>query len=180
MAVLFGGVRALSDPNKGFHLLRPALQSLGIRRRDLMAVAFSAFDQAEISDLGLPTVSLGQIDDDESLSRVYSAADVFVVPSLQETFCQTATEAMSCGTPVVAFAATGLLDIVDHQKTGYLVKPYDISDLAQGIAWVLEDQERHAELCRRARRKVASKFLLTQMAQRYVNLYEKVLNRQKT
>jgi glycosyltransferase involved in cell wall biosynthesis len=178
--ILFGGIRALSDPNKGFHLLRPALQSLGIRRRDLMAVAFSAFDQAEISDLGLPTVSLGQIDDDESLSRVYSAADVFVVPSLQETFCQTATEAMSCGTPVVAFAATGLLDIVDHQKTGYLVKPYDISDLAQGIAWVLEDQERHAELCRRARRKVASNFLLTQMAQRYVNLYEKVLNRQKT
>ena len=51
----------------------------------------------------------------------------------QEAFGQTAFERLACGTPVVCFDATGLLDIVEHQINGYLAKPFDTSDLAAGI-----------------------------------------------
>ncbi|WP_333442988.1 glycosyltransferase [Microcoleus sp. herbarium2] len=66
----------------------------------------------------------------------------------------TASEALACGTPVVAFDMTGLKDIVDRQQNGYLTKPYETEDLARGIAWVLEDPDRHQKLCRSARLKV--------------------------
>ena len=173
--ILFGAIRAASDPNKGFHLLLPALQSLGKQASELMALVFSSFDKEAMHDAGMPVVDLGRIQDDEKLSLIYSAADVFVVPSIQEAFCQTATEAMACGTPVVAFAATGLLDIVEHQKSGYLAKPYDSEDLAHGIAWVLADEERHQSLSLQARRKVEADFSVDKVAQRYARLYDRVL-----
>jgi len=64
----------------------------------------------------------------------YSAADVLVVPSIQESLGQSASEAMACGTPVVAFSDTGLSDIVDHKVNGYLAKTYFEEDLARGIS----------------------------------------------
>lgn len=173
--ILFGAVRGTSDPNKGFHLLTPALQAVGNNSSDTLALVFSAFDSAGMPDLGMPVVSLGQVQDDTMLAAIYSAADVFVAPSIQEAFCQTAAEALACGTPVVAFGATGLLDVVEHQSCGYLARPYDVEDLGRGIAWVLEDKARHAELSRRARVKVEADFALPKVAQRYTELYQEVL-----
>ena len=61
-----------------------------------------------------------------------------MVPSRQEAFGQTASEAQACGTPVVAFNIGGLPDIVEHQRTGYLAEPFETEDLATGIRWVLD------------------------------------------
>jgi glycosyltransferase involved in cell wall biosynthesis len=173
--ILFGAVRVTSDPNKGFHLLQPALKALGKKSSDMLAVFFGASDIAELPDLGMPVVSLGKILDEQRLAAIYSAADVFVVPSIQEAFCQTATEAMACGVPVVAFGATGLLDIVKHRECGYLAQPYDVDDLSRGILWVLEDEERRMQLSRRARQRAESEFNLDRMAERYLALYREVL-----
>jgi glycosyltransferase involved in cell wall biosynthesis len=173
--ILFGAVRGASDPNKGFHLLMSSLQALGKDSSDKIALVFSSFDNTEIPDLGMPVVFLGQIHDDEILAAIYSAADVFVVPSIQEAFCQTASEALACGTPVVAFAATGLLDVVEHKGCGYLAKPYDCDDLARGIRWVLDDVGRHARLSTRARQKVVAEFNIANVAERYVTMYRELL-----
>lgn len=173
--ILFGAIRAASDPNKGFHLLLPALQSLGKKDSNLMVLAFSSFEKSAIPDPGIPVITLGMIQDDHKLALIYSAADVFVVPSIQEAFCQTATEAMACGTPVVAFAATGLLDVVEHQKNGYLAKPYESEDLAHGIAWVLSDEVRHHNLSLQARRKVETDFAIDKVAESYIRLYNSAL-----
>lgn len=173
--ILFGAVRGTTDPNKGFHLLKPALQILGKGSSDLLAVVFSSFETVETPDLGMLFISLDRIDDDPKLAAVYAAADVFVVPSLQEAFCLTAVEALACGTPVVAFGATGLLDVVDHESCGYLARPYDHEDLAQGIAWVLENPERHARISAMARQKAESAFNLKKMTERYVSLYRELL-----
>jgi glycosyltransferase involved in cell wall biosynthesis len=117
---------------------------------------------------------LGHLHDDVSLRVLYSAADVMVVPSLQEAFGQTASESMSCGTPVVAFGATGLLDIVEHQKTGYLAQPFSETDLAAGIDWVLNTPN-YPELCQNARNKVLREFDSRVVAQKYIALYEQVV-----
>jgi glycosyltransferase involved in cell wall biosynthesis len=175
--ILFGAVRANTDRNKGFHLLQPALQTLSKSLPGTLAVVFSSFESGDSHDLGMPVVCLGEINDDNLLASIYSAADVFVVPSLQESFCQTASEAMACGTPVVAFGATGLLDVVEHQRCGYLAQPYDTEDLAHGIAWVLEDNDRQSELSLIARQKVKTEFSLRKAADHYITLYRELLEK---
>jgi glycosyltransferase involved in cell wall biosynthesis len=172
--ILFGAIRAVADPNKGLQHLVPALQRLGQEKANLMAVAFNAYDQDTPPDVGMPLHFLGHVRDDRRLAALYRAADLFVVPSLQEAFCQTAVEAMSCGTPVVAFAASGLLDVVDHQHNGYLATPYDPASLADGMVWVLADRPRYQQLTRAARQKVTTHFAIGEVARRYTTLYEDI------
>ena len=97
-----------------------------------------------------------------------------VVPSRQEAFGQTVSESLACGTPVVAFGTTGLLDIVDHQINGYFAKPFDVSDLAAGINWVLSDENRHKELCIKAREKAVACCDIKKVAGQYAELYMNV------
>ena len=175
--ILFGAVRGTTDPNKGFHLLKPALQALGKASSDMLALLFGDSGRDGIPDLGMPAVSLGSIHDEHKLATIYSSADVFVAPSLQESFCQTAAEALACGTPVVAFGATGLLDVVEHLGCGYLAQPYDIEDLARGIGWVLEDRDRYAELSSRARLKIMTEFDIAEASKSYIRLYRELLQK---
>lgn len=172
--VMFGAVNALTDPNKGWQLLLPALRILAASAPNALAVVFGADAPAAVPDTGLPLAFLGRLRNDADLVAAYSAADVFVAPSLQESFCQTALESLACGTPVAAFAATGLPDVVEHRNCGYLAQPYDSEELAHGIAWLLEDATRHAALADRARRKVEAEFSQETVAARYVALYREI------
>ncbi|BAT53356.1 glycosyl transferase, group 1 [Nostoc sp. NIES-3756] len=176
--ILFGAIQATSDINKGFHLLQPALQQLSQtgQKDDIEVVIFGATKPENPPDLGFKTHYLGYFNDDISLATAYSTADVMLVPSLQESFGQTASEALACGTPVVAFNATGLKDIVDHQQNGYLAQPYAVDDFAKGIAWVLEDEQRLQKLSFYAREKAERAFTLELQAHRYSALFQEVIN----
>ena len=175
--ILFGAFSSTSDKRKGFHLLVPALQKLS--QTDLQTnaelVIFGADEPKDPVDLGFKTHYLGRFDDEVALSQLYSAADVMIVPSIQESFGQTASESLACGTPVVAFNATGQRDIVEHQDCGYLAQPYEVEDLAQGIAWVLQDTQRHQQLRLNARAKAIATYALDLQAQSYLSLYQELL-----
>lgn len=171
--VLFGAMGATSDPRKGFVQLSEALNKLVDKNIEL--VVFGSSKPKNSQNFGFKTHYLGHLHDDVSLVTLYSAADVMVVPSLQEAFGQTASESMACGTPVVAFGATGLLDIVDHKLNGYLAKPFDTTDLAFGIEWVL-NAPNYNELCKNAREKVIREFDSVVVAKKYIKLYEEILN----
>ena len=174
--ILFGAIEATSDKNKGFHLLQPALKKLSQSgcKENIEVVIFGASQPENPPDLGFKTHYLGHLYDDTSLATVYSAADVMLVPSLQESFGQTASESLACGTPVVAFNATGLKDIVSHQQSGYLAKPYEVDDFTRGIFWVLENEERNSKLSYYARERAERKFTLELQARHYSNLYEEL------
>lgn len=175
--ILFGAISATRDPRKGFNLLQTALQRLSQstlpERSEL--VVFGSSQPAQTLDLGFKTHYLGYLHDNLSLAIAYAAADVMVVPSTQEAFGQTASEALACGTPVVGFNATGLQDIVDSQQNGYLATAYDPEDLARGIAWILENPERWQRLSVCARAKVEREFTIERQAQTYLKLYEDIL-----
>ncbi len=171
--VLFGAIGGTSDPRKGFKVLSEALYKLTDKNIEL--VVFGSSEPKVAQDFGFNTHYLGQLHDDVSLVALYSAADVMVVPSLQEAFGQTASESMACGTPSVAFGHTGLLDIIDHKNNGYLAKPFESADLAHGIEWVL-NATNYEELCHNARDKVLREFDSNVVAKKYIKLYEKVLN----
>lgn len=180
--ILFGAIEATSDKNKGFHLLQSSLQELSKsgRKDDWELVIFGASQPDNPPDLGFKTHYLGHLYDDMSLATVYSLADVMLMPSLQESFGQTASESLACGTPVVAFNATGLKDIVTHQQNGYLAKPYEVQDFAKGITWVLENADRHQKLSFYAREKAEREFNLQLQASRYSALFQEILTETKT
>jgi glycosyltransferase involved in cell wall biosynthesis len=174
--ILFGALGATIDPRKGFDLLVAALTKLSQSGMGDTAevMIFGSNTPDNPPEFGFKAHYLGSFADDISLAIVYSAADVMIVPSLQESFGQTASEALACATPVVAFAATGLKDIVAHQICGYLAKPYESEDLARGIAWVLEDSDRHPKLCENARARAVEQFALKVQAQAYQNLFHEL------
>jgi glycosyltransferase involved in cell wall biosynthesis len=176
--VLFGASSgATGHTRKGFHLLQPALKKLNQMdsTSNLELVVFGASEPEKALDLGFKTHYLGTFQDDISLALIYSSADVMVVPSTQEAFGQTASEALACGTPVVAFASTGLQDIVEHQVDGYLAQPFEIDDLTEGIAWILQDEVRLLKLRQQARSKAEQQFSLALQANRYISLYDSLL-----
>ncbi|MCV2483983.1 glycosyltransferase family 4 protein [Flavobacterium sp. SH_e] len=169
--ILFGAMSATSDVNKGFKELVGSLDLLN--DKNIEFVIFGSSEPKEKQPFKLKTHYLGHLHDDVSLVSLYSAVDLMVVPSLQETLPQTASEAMACGTPVVAFGHTGLLDIVEHKKTGYLAKPFQEKDLATGIEWVL-NSDNYRDLCFNAREKIVKEFDSSFIANRYIELYNKV------
>ena len=177
--ILFGAISATQDKRKGFHLLQPALQQLAQSSLlpEAHVVIFGASKPENDVDMGFQSHYLGHLHDDVSLVLAYSAADVFVAPSLQEAFGQTASEAMACGTPVVAFDGTGLADIVDHHQNGYLATPFESGDLARGIQWLLEnDADRRMKICSNARQKVEQEFTLEIQGRRYLKLYSDIIH----
>ena len=176
--ILFGANAATSDRNKGFHLLAQSLRELAgnTMRNDsieLLIFGLSAPDPAP--DLGFRTHYQGWLNDESVMALLYTAADVFVFPSLQESLGYTAMEAMACGTPCVAFNQGGVPDLIDHGINGYLAKPFEPVDLAQGIAWILEDENRRRGLSCKARQKIENDFAIEKVANRHINLYKEIL-----
>jgi len=172
--ILFGALNATMDIRKGFGLLQCALQRMAaaVDREQYRVVIFGASEPKQIPNLGFDAYYLGRLHDDVSLAVLYSAVDVMCVPSRQEAFGQTASEAMACGTPVVAFGYTGLSDIVEHGKNGYLAMAFDIEDFANCIGRVLSDRERHQTFSQATREKAKREFEITQVAGRYVEVYK--------
>ncbi len=170
--ILFGAMNATSDPNKGFNHIFNALNNLSFKNTEL--VIFGSSKPATPLHFTQHVHYLGQLHDDISLRVLYNAADVMIVPSLQESFGQTAVESLACGTPVVAFNTTGLKDIIDHKVNGYLAKPFDTGDLTNGIEWVLNTPN-YQQLCDNAREKVVNRFDSQLVAKQYIALYKEIL-----
>lgn len=180
--ILFGANSAAKDPNKGFHLLVPALQELASRlgTQSVDVVIFGASEPQKPLDLGFPAHYLGGLGDEISLAILYAAADVFVFPSLQESLGYTVMEAMACATPCVAFHQGGVTDLIDHQVNGYLAQPFEATDLARGIAWILDDEEQRNVLAAKARSKVVQEYAQEKVAAQHLALYHELLHDQRT
>lgn len=175
--ILFGAMTATGDRRKGFHLLQPALKTLheaGLADAAELVV-LGAAAPSEPMKLGLPVHYLGRLHDDIALVLAYCAADVFVAPSVQDNFPNTVLEAIACGLPCVAFNIGGMPDLIDHQVNGYLAEPFDVADLARGMAWVLADCDRRAKLSYQARYKAENSFSLQHQASHYKAVYEESL-----
>jgi glycosyltransferase involved in cell wall biosynthesis len=86
-------------------------------------------------------------------------------------------ESLSCATPVVGFDIGGNSDMIEYKINGYLAKPFQAQDLANGIEWVLNlKNNEYEKLCQNAREKVLREFDSRLVAKKYVALYEEILN----
>ena len=187
--LMFGAIGGATDPRKGFDLLREALTFLKSAQTKAQAssqttppllqglelVIFGQHAPQVPEDLGFPVHYMGHVHDDVSLRLLYSAADVMVVPSRQEAFGQTASEALACGTPVAAFNATGLMDVLEHQVSGYLAKPFEAEDLAIGIEWLFSELAKSNQLNIAARKRAVDCFSYPVVAKQYEAIYRQAI-----
>ena len=176
--LMFGAMSATSDTRKGFQFLAPALASLtkAYRPDDVALVIFGSSAPQKPVDVGFPAHYLGHLHDAISTSLAYSAADVFIAPSMEDNLPNTVLESLACGTPVVAFDIGGMPDMILHERNGYLAKAFDVENLAKGIAWVLEDTERRVHLANFARKRSEEGFALEHQARNYETLYHSLVS----
>ena len=175
--VLFGAIKGTQLPYKGWDLLEPALAALAEAEPEVQAVIFGQSRPASPPSLGIEIHWMGHIFDDFTLAALYSAADVLVIPSRQESFGQTGSEAQACGCPVVAFDATGLQDVVAHGETGLLAKPFDSGELAVSMLTLLRNGPLRQEFSANARSRAERLWSYPCVATQYVEVYNHAAGR---
>jgi glycosyltransferase involved in cell wall biosynthesis len=116
----------------------------------------------------------GQLSQSE-LPAVYQQAAAIVLPATDEGLGLVAVEALLCETPVVAFDSGGLRDVIQHEKTGLLVKPGDRAALASALDDLLARDGRGSQLGRAGRLYALSAFAPESSARRYAEIYRQVL-----
>ena len=130
---------------------------------------------AESLGLGADRVTfLGVVPREELLDRLRRASLV-VVPSFMESCPYSLIEAMTFGKPVVASAVPGILDMVDHERSAWLVPPGDPEALAAGMARVLADESLARRLGSAAAVLAKERFSLTRMCEETLQYFERVL-----
>ncbi|HEY6387953.1 MAG TPA: glycosyltransferase, partial [Candidatus Acidoferrum sp.] len=113
--------------------------------------------------------------DEKLLSLVYSAADLFVLPALQDNLPNSALEALACGVPVVAFNAGGIPEIVRDGIEGRLVPRGDVAGLRLAICDMLNRSDTLRQMSANARHRATQEFALELQARRYLQLYERII-----
>ncbi|MEX2120776.1 MAG: glycosyltransferase family 4 protein [Pirellulales bacterium] len=133
----------------------------------------------QIENLGLSTSVLlaGLYDDVEDFLL---AADVFVLPSLEEGMSVALLEAMAAGLPVVASSIAANAPLVEDGRHGRLVPPGDSAALAAALAELLEQPDAAARLGSSARERVEARFSIARMVEAHLELFDRLLERRKT
>jgi N-acetyl-alpha-D-glucosaminyl L-malate synthase BshA len=111
----------------------------------------------------------------QSVVPLLSVADLFLLPSLQESFGLAALEAMACEVPVVVSEVGGLPEVVEHGVTGFLHPPDDLAAMADSAVAILGDPERHQRMGQAARHAVVSRFCSNDIVPQYEALYRELL-----
>jgi glycosyltransferase involved in cell wall biosynthesis len=165
----------LGNPRKGAPLLLEALRPATgepDKRPLLVALGGSNLGVAD----GLECRRFPLVSDDHQLARIYAAADVLALPSLQDNLPNTMIEAMACGTPVVGFAAGGLPDMIRNGETGLLAALGDVAGLRGALTKIAGDPALARALGGRARERVAAECAPEIQARRYISLYSGMLH----
>ena len=115
----------------------------------------------------------------DELVALYQAADLFVLPSITETFGIVLVEAMAAGLPVVTTDAPGCRDIIRNGRDGLMVPPGDPAALADTVARVLADPGLAADLARKSRQR-AEEFSWDDVVSRYEALYLRLISQDKS
>lgn len=115
----------------------------------------------------------------DDIPEILAATDVYCLPSLFEGMPLTILEAMAAGKPIVSTNVHGCRDIVEHEKTGFLVPPDQPGELAAAIIRLFSDPDLARSLGETSRTMVLKTYGLDKMALAYANLYEFIYTNRK-
>jgi glycosyltransferase involved in cell wall biosynthesis len=164
------------EKRKGLKVLVEALKGLEDPEQYFFAIIGGGLPDQE---LGGRFKTLGFFGDETALSFAYSAADVFVIPSLQDNLPNTAVEALACGVPTIGSNVGGVPEVVRNNQTGLVFPPGDSRSLKEAIAALLAEPERRESMAKESRRIALEEYSLELQSQRYASLYRKVMDGDK-
>lgn len=154
---------------KGFRFLVQAIKKLENSNIQLFVIGNKNETLNQFENI----IQYGKITDDELLSSVYSAADVFVIPSLMDNLPNTVLESLLCGTPVIGFPIGGIPDMINHSKNGILAKEISVDALAESISNFLELGVSNTSDT--IREEALKKYDDTVQANNYIKLFKSIL-----
>jgi len=170
---------ALSNPLKGLGVLGAALGELPAEVTESLLVlvigeATGGQEGMRLTSFPAEVRAMPFVSDPMVLADYYRAADVFVNPSLAESFSLVTVEAMACGAPVIASDTGGIPEIVLHGKTGICVAAGSFRDLASGLTRLLSDEGLRREFASEGIKRAKSKFTLPRQVGYYLNYYKEL------
>lgn len=168
--ILFGA-QNVADSRKGFEYLLSALKLIGDTQTEL--VLFGRDRNIQLSEIPIKNHSLGLLTDPDTLKQLYVAADVLVVPSIQENLSNIILEGLSHRCPVVAFDIGGNSDMIEHRVNGSLIaSPVNCAiPMHNEIKRWLSANE-----LQRSTVKLGQQFTPESVGHAYRSLYDKILN----
>lgn len=176
--VLLFGANSAAEKRKGFCVLLSALRfcnedPIWRRYADSGKIHFLFFGNPaeELKIMNVPYTDLGTINDEAILSEVYSAADVFVLPSLEDNLPNTMLESLACETPVIAFSIGGIVDVVKEGVTGYLSEVLRPEALASKILQSLKNSDQRKRMGKKGRELMISDYSPKTQAEKYVSAF---------
>lgn len=182
--ILFGAAR-LDDPIKGLDTLKEASFQLKSKFPDIASkLEIACFgnikNQGALENFSLPVIKLGILKGEEAIKKAYETADIVVSSSSYETLPGTLVEAQAYGCIPVSFNRGGQKDIVEDEKTGFIVEYEDIlsqraHNLAKGIVKavaVIKDNKRYCKMLSDMRESVTKKFSYAEIARKYIDLIQ--------
>ena len=167
--------RATTDKLKGLQSIKEALNGL-----DLENVSILTNDHVGLLDEyknRFQIIDMGWIHDFNEMRNFYSAADLFLMPSMAETFGLSAVESMACGTPVIGFSGTALADTIGAPVSGVIVPAGSHEALCSTIKALLQDDERRAKLSSSAIELIRDRHGITSYISSMTDLYHEVIKK---
>jgi N-acetyl-alpha-D-glucosaminyl L-malate synthase BshA len=139
-----------------------------------LARAQSLVDQEGLAE------SVDVVGEQDDMVALLSTADLFLLPSAQESFGLAALEAMACEAPVVASRVGGLPEVIEDGVEGFLHLPDDLPGMAASGIRLLTDPVLHRRIALAASRKVRERFCAEHVVPRYEALYSSLYSHEST
>ena len=167
--VLFSANGGVKNPFKGGDFVFQSFEKLK-NRSDILFLNIGGKNEEKSANW----LDFGYIKEPQTMAKLYSAADIYLFPTLADNCPLTAIESLACGLPVVTFETGGVPEIVENNKTGFLVKYKNGEMLTEALEKLLDDDDLRQKMSENA--VAASKrFSSKRMALEYLKLYEELL-----
>ncbi len=181
VSVLLFGAYTAEERRKGFTELMEAVKlciqddafQKILQSRGLHLLTFGKPAKL-LEKAGIPMTTLGNINSEKKLSEIYSAADIFVLPSLEDNLPNTVIEAMSCGTPTLAFNVGGISEMVHEGKTGRLAPVGDSRALSAALISMLSAPDELTAMSKICRETAVKNYSIPVQARRYIALFQEL------
>lgn len=167
--VLFSANGGVKNPFKGGEFVFEAFEKLK-NRKDVLFINIGGENNQTLENW----LDFGYVSKPEIMAKLYSAADIYLFPTLADNCPLTAIESIACGLPVVTFETGGVPEIVENNKTGFVVGYKNGEMLTSALEKLLDDDDLREKMTENAV-EASKKFSSKRMAIEYLKLYEELV-----
>ena len=171
--VLFSANGGVKNPFKGGNFVFQAFEKLK-NRKDILFLNIGGKNEEKSANW----LDFGYVKEPQTMAKLYSAADVYLFPTLADNCPLTAIESLACGLPVVTFETGGVPEIVENNKTGFVVEYKNGEMLSSALKKLLDDDDLRQKMSENAV-EASKKFAKERMTQEYFELYKKIIGLNK-